>query len=274
METLSLKEFMNYKQFNRTMPPQLKQFIVTTRKPRYRSTFRKGATSTWTRPDINNSWINQKKAGQTEVEKFEAEIRGNLNKINDSNFDDIMGIVIELLNYSSVSEKEIVKILVEQIFMKAVNDSVRSGTYAQLIIKLLKKYKYFKEELIKTCHAMFEEAVSIDNDAEKKGIFKYKETVCGCMNFIGELYNCNILTKQRIYICFQRLFLSFDLNKAYTVDNLCKLMSVVGKKFFIESEKEARECFSKIKGLEEHVQMKEKCAIWDLIDEKKDNKWI
>lgn len=268
---LSIDEFMKYKHINKEPLPEILEFYNINK-----TKFSK--TSNWRKPEQKQSenWLILNKFKQSDTEKLHAQFRSILNKLSDSNFNILAKEITEL----EIHCKEDLDKLVEFIFNKAIIETKFSISYARLS-KELAGYcltdnntnvnVFFRELLIQRCQQMFNDCLIQTND----NVTKEKST--GCMTFIGELYNCELLTHKIINSCFLLLLLKFKQDKLYIIESIVALMKVVGKRFYSESPQDANLVFQKISKLietPETLSNKEKFALMDLIDLRKDNNWI
>ena len=133
---------------------------------------------------------------------------------------------------------------------------------------------FFRELLINKCQSMFNECISFDPLVQGKRLIT-KEIATGCMTFIGELYNHELLTAKIINSCFLLLLMRAEQNKSFVIDSINILMKTAGKIFNIKSKPEATVIFEKVNALIKSNKLpnKEKFALMDLIDLKNQNKW-
>lgn len=234
---LTLEDFMKYKNIpcNSDMLPEVLSFMqhITFKTPHTR---RSGRNNNWKKGESNS--VFKAKKNQSQDEKLSSEIRGILNKINTKNFDELSEEMIRL----EFSKKAHLVDLVNQIFMKAVTESNFGDVYAQLCSKLIEFYLevdtkkvYFRAILILRCQEMFEQCLHVERDFKEHSIFNNKEQIFGCMAFLGELYNHDLLVNKIIFSCFVNLN-NCDLKTSYSVENCCYLFNSCHKKFKADNE--------------------------------------
>jgi hypothetical protein len=209
-----------------------------------------------------------------------ASFRSILNKLSDSN---LMDMYDELTKLDIQTKTQLEK-LVELLFSKAISESKYIGMYAKLT-KLLADFSItendvqiqFKPLLINKCQYMFNYGVSLDKDLSTSPdeVYKFKEHVLGCVEYIGELYNYDLLTSKIIMGCFTLLF-SKSIKQPYTVDILCTLMKTVGKKFIRQCPTDTNNCLQRMDQLknDKNIQAKDKFAIMDLLELKRKERWV
>ena len=269
---LTLEDFTKYKYCNKNPNEDVLSFASSISS----KIKNKNKLLNWRRNDKPpNNWILNKKFTQDEDEKLISQFRSILNKLSESNFDELAK---ELINQEIKKQSHLIT-LVEFIFSKAISETNFCDTYAKLSKELSlyyieeeEKRIFFREILINKCQIMFMETISIDTDSPG-GSLKNREQILGCISFIGHLYNNDLLTKKIIYNCFQLLFLKVNLNKAYIIDSLCLLLNTVGLNFSKKCPEETEICFFKLDKLKDspEISKKDKFSIMDILDKR--NKW-
>ena len=94
--------------------------------------------------------------------------------------------------------------------------------------------------------------------------------------FIGELYNCEILTNVILTNCFMILITNTVKKYAYTIESLCKLMLIVGKDFCKKDKQHATICLKKMEELIKlpDIKTRDRFMVEDLIDKKNKERWL
>ena len=272
---LTIDEFLKYKHVNRDMLPEIQEFYNTnkTKFNRPINNWRKYGNE----PKTNDNWLIANKFKQTDDEKLYSQFRCILNKLSDGNFDSLAKEIITL----DIEKQEHLLKLAEFIFNKAILENKFCITYAKLskelsgyYVKDNDKIAYFRELLINKCQQMFNECVFFDPSIDNNTMIS-KEISTGCMIFIGELYNCELLTNKIINSCFLLLLKRLEQNKINIIDNICALMRIVGKIFVNKCSVETNLIFEKLDKLMKSgtLNNKDKFSLMDLFDMKKDNKW-
>ena len=270
--TLSLDEFMKYKKNNVEMLPPILEFYNINK-----NKFQRIQTNNpWRKFEqkSNDNWLIANKFNQNDDDKLYSQVRSILNKLSDSNFD---SLAKELINLD-ISKQHHLSKLVELIFNKAILERKFSVMYAKLAKELEPYYIkenetgkniFFRELLINRCQLMFNNFVT---DAKSDENIP-KELALGCMTFIGELYNCEILTNRVINNCFALLMMKTDNNKPLIVDCICILMKSVGKNFNDKCNSDCKKIFERLDKLSQLnlLSNKDRFAIMDLFDFKKKN---
>lgn len=273
---LDLDAFLQFKnvKLNKEMLPELIEFY-NTNKNKFNN---KLNNTNWRKPELkNDNWLINNKFKQTDDEKLFSQFRSILNKLSNSNFDELAKELISL----EINKQIYLAKLAELIFNKAIIEPKFSIMYAKLAKNLSGYYVeedgkvyHFRELLIDRCQMMFNECVSFDPALVNK-VLVTKETAIGCMTFIGELYNCELLTNKIINSCFLLLLMKADQNKFYIIDCICILMKVVGDNFNNKCKNESKIIFDKLLNMikSNNLPNKDKFALMDLIDMRKNNKW-
>ena len=122
---------------------------------------------------------------------------------------------------------------------------------------------------------MFNDCISYDPTVPNKTLIT-KDMAIGCMTFIGELYNHELLTNTIINSCFLLLLVRAEQKKSYTTDCIFSLMKVGGNNFNTKCKNEAKVVFEKIDKLikSNKLPMRDVCILSNLMDIKVANKWV
>lgn len=279
MTTISLEDFFKYKNVktNEEMLPEIMAFF-NTNKNKFQKTQQQHS---WRKLEqkVNDNWLIANKFNQTDDDKIYTQFRSILNKLSDSNFNELAK---EITNLGILKQNHL-SALVELIFNKAIIESKFSIMYAKLSKELASYYIkemdngkdiYFRELLINKCQVMFTDCVSYDPTAENKTLIT-KEMAIGCMTFIGELYNCELLTNKIINSCFSLLIMKIGMNKPYVIDCISVLMKTIGKIFINKCPNESKIIFEKLEKLVSSGKLsnKDKFGLMDLLDLNKSGKW-
>ena len=277
MSELSLVELLQYKNVtgNQDMLPSLTEFY-NANKNKFNV---RNNNNNWKRPESRtpDNWLLANKFKQSDEEKLFSQFRSILNKLSESNFDELAKELTSL----EINKQTYLAKLAEFIFSKALIEPKFSVMYAKLSSELSgcyveedSKVVHFRELLIERCQMMFNECVSFDPALINKTLVT-KETAVGCMTFIGELYNCGLLTDKIINSCFLLLLMKSTGSKTYIIECICTLMRVVGDNFNKKCKNESKVIFDKISTLikSNTLMNKDKFGLLDLLDMKQNNKW-
>ena len=269
---ISLDEFMKYKPLNLDMSPELMEFYNTNKHK-----FNKGhGRAKFDHPRPTDNWLVSNKFKQNDDEKLYSQFRSILNKLSDSNFDNLAKELTTL----EISKVEHLAKLAEFIFNKAIIESKFAMMYARLAKELIgysikddDKLVYFRELLINRCQIMFNDCSSFDPTTSGKTVIT-KEIATGCMVFIGELYNLTLLTDKIINSCFMLLLMKVGQGKAFIIDCICALMRTCGVIFVQRDYNDAKVVFERIEKLvmvEGKVELsnRDKFALMDVLDARK-----
>jgi hypothetical protein len=154
--------------------------------------------------------------------------------------------------------------------MKALVEPKFCGRYAKLAYEFA-CYKPFNTELlsfrkstITRCQIMFSD---LGNTT--------KEKAKGCITFIGELYNCDLLPNSIIWHCFNGLISMHEkkteeIEVSFT-DCIYMFMKVLGERFWKNNNANAKIIFGKLETLMNTGKLtnREKFSLMDTIDLKK-----
>jgi hypothetical protein len=279
--SLTFEEFMRYKESNKDILPELRS-QANSMNFKVRNRGRSGNLKRDDKQQIN-LWIINNKLNKSEDEKMYSDMRGMLNKLSENNFEDIANDIINL----DIKNGEHLSTLANTIFKKAISEKKYSKIYAILCTRLSShcvylddgKKVYFKELLLNKCQNTFQEIVSFDMGIENNedgSILKLKSYILGSITYIGELYNQGLITNKIINSCFVVLLAKTKLKKAYIINSMCTLMTIVGPKFCKESKNNTKKWFDIFQKLQddENIEIKENFYLMDLIDLKNREKWI
>lgn len=224
------------------------------------------------KPDGN--WLLTKKLEQTGDEKMCSQFRSILNKLSESNFQVLLTEISEI----NMEKPEILEQFTEMLFNKAIIEKKFSSMYSRLAKQLINLQVthdgitvHFRESLINRCQVMFNQLINFGEG------YNHKLAV-GCMAFIGDLYNFDMLVKKIICSCFSVLLNKLDKVEGelqYIIECICVLMRTVGKKLVVDGAADAASIFEhlKTKLSDSKLSNREKFAIMDLMDLKTANKW-
>lgn len=193
-----------------------------------------------------NAWKSGKPcSGDEETLK---KVKSILNKISSKNFESLSNDMYSL-EFNSVC---LLKNVIGVVFEKSVYEPSFGDIYASLCLKLSQKDYLieettfnFRHELVNQCQMEFEKSKKkCDNELSNN-----RSKIFGNITFIGELYIKELLPKHVIFGCINIFFkkIKNNENKDENIECLCKLLTTIGSKIDIHSNKEAVEsCFSNI----------------------------
>ena len=210
--------FSKYKSYNHALPELFNEYKYTSE-----DLWKKKHISSLNSPEIRaylNVYINKKNMNGEDEDLYD-KVQGLLNKLSNTNFDEI-GNEIKDLPY--IKKKHIFK-LCESIIIKSINEPSFCTMYAKLSYSLLPYYIaeqvsinnekkeekiYFRLALLTISQDIFEELTSsrmIGKTFEYIRSCDYsKLKLPGLMKFLAELYNCDVLNDKIINQCFGTLY--------------------------------------------------------------------
>ena len=284
---LSIDELLHFKQFNKDMMPTIAEFFLANKNKIIKNNVQ------WRKFEQKqeHNWLVNKKFTQTDDEKLYAQFRGVLNKLTESNFNDLAKELVE----QQITKKDHLETLVNLIFKKAIMEHKFSVMYARLSQQLSQYYIkdtennkdiYFRDLLINKCQSMFNDCISSDTagenqdkdqekEKEQPSEPKSKQVMIGCMTFIGELYNYGLLINKIINSCFLLLIMKIGPIRPYIIDSVCTLMRIVGVNFSKNAPTETKNIFDKLTKLSDGdtLAKKDKFALLDLYDLRAKGRW-
>ena len=287
---LTLNELSKYKSLNTDMLPELMEYYN-----KNKHKFNKPHNN-WKKQKPYNKQDKQDKKviplaptpirkPKSDDEKLYSEFRSILNKLTDVTFATLYNDLVSL----EITEREHLVKLADLIFKKAIIDIEFSQFYAKLAKQLagyyitevvedgtnkIERKIYFRDLLISECQKMFNACITYNQELEENEIEMTKYKATGIMIFIGQLYNCDMLTNKIVNSCFLLLLMKIGTN-GFIVDCISELMKSVGKYFLLKCVSEADIIFQKMDVLIKSAKLsnKDRFALMDLVDMKKANKW-
>lgn len=146
--------------------------------------------------NVENNWVSSKKYHRNDEELLLASMRTILNKLSESNFDTMVHEFTKLKIVNAEQLKNLVTIIVD----KAIDEHKFSSMYSKLCHRLSGSYIIdnnnkilFRDLLLNKAQQLFLKYTT-DSDIDKNSLN-------GCVKFIGELYNANMLTPNIMYNC-------------------------------------------------------------------------
>lgn len=242
------------------------QFLIKHKKNHWRNNVSK----------LKVTWLLEKEKDDEKI--ILANIQKILNKLSDSNFDELSDEInnIKIYNYNQLKE------MVNMIFEKAVLEITYTRLYAELskiLINLYiidsKRHIYFKNILIQRCQKAFSKYLSVSNKLPVEDEADYLQKLTGTMKFIGELYNTDIISIDNIEKIFSIIYSKIEVKDYYSIDAYVELMMIVGKKLFKDHNDIATKYYNKLLEIKKlsFISKKNKFFIMDVIDMKKNNNW-
>jgi len=219
------------------------------------------------------SWLVTKKFSQDDDEKLASQCRGILNKISDSNFDEMLD---ELLNLDILALDQL-KIFIDILFKKAIIEINYSHLYAKLCYNFFHRYVqdedgnkiYFRTLFLTKCQNMFENILKIDTKVHlEQSYFKSKHEIVGMIVFLGHLYNHKLLIDSIIYNCIMALITKINERHWCAIECVCKLFDNVIDKFSLTSPNNYSDLCDILKKMsnDSNIVIKDRFMIMDSLD--------
>lgn len=222
-----------------------------------------------------NRWVPKSKQKKTEKkfapdgvtellnkEEAQRKMKSLLNKLTLEKFDPISEEIIKIADQSKwETDCETLKVVIEEIFMKACDEPHWSSMYAQLCGKVVKDMDpEIKEEgnegkagpklvlhyLVDRCHAEFQKGWTDKLPTKEDGsplepemmsdeyyqMAAAKRRGLGLVRLIGFLYRSHLLTAKMMFECFRRLMKDLaDSPTEETLESVIELLNTVGEQF-------------------------------------------
>nr|QBK88432.1 MAG: middle domain of initiation factor 4G [Mimivirus LCMiAC01] len=293
--SIPFAEFMKYKSRNMVVYPDLVPYINTRKQSskynnKYRSNNnnnrrrRSNRNGEWIRDSApNKNWLIANRYNKTTDDKIKGDILGCLNKLSKDNFVKIKDNIMCIVNTDITTENQF-KVLIDALFTKAIAEETYCIHYTKICKELIShhipqknnKKINFRTLLMNKCQSMFEDIilVGLDNNIENSS-FRFKSNIVGCVRFLGEIYNNNMLPITLLIFCFDQLFLNVKPHSTYLIDCVCEMMTVVGKRFFKYDSNSANKYMDNMNKIKNSgiFKTKEKFAIMDIFDLKDKEQW-
>lgn len=256
----SIDVFYSYKTIYTNIIPELNVFIretATNKKKTKKNT-----------PSQHN-WLMEQGNGKSD--KF----RTILNKLSKSNTDILFNQIVGLgIGKGEGGGGEVIE-CIDILFSKAINENNFIKNYA-IIASKMNQLQFlnsppFKTLLLEKCQKMFMEAITLEKELEgyTTANFKYKEQILSCIEFIGELYNQNLIIHKIVQTCFSMIFGRVEVGGVYSVDILSCFTKVVINKFSTIGS-DGKTLFNKLDILAKEMKNpKEKFKLMDILDMRK-----
>ena len=226
-----------------------------------------------------NRWVPKSRAKKTEKKfapdgvtelfekpELESKMKSLLNKLTLEKFDAISTEILELADLSRFeTDGATLKIVIEQIFLKACDEPHWSSMYAQLCGKVVKDLnpeiadetsegrsgpKLVLHYLVDRCHTEFQKGWTDKLPTNEDGsplepemmsdeyyqAAAAKRRGLGLVRFIGYLYRLNLLSGKMMFECFRRLMKDLNDNPSEDVlESVVELLNTVGEQFESDS---------------------------------------
>ncbi len=181
---------------------------------------------------------NKPKRDEKSIEVITKRINMELNKLSANNFDKILNSILEIIE----SDEDLLHIVVEDLFDKAVQQKTFCEHYANLAFKL-NSTECFKNKirpiLLDYCNKLYKENQSLvvvdkTTDYDKFCEYlKHKKRLIGNFQFMGELYKKSLLDFKVVEDFWNLLLMDIDkaddLKENYG-ECICQLLRTIGYK--------------------------------------------
>lgn len=198
-----------------------------------------------------SGWV--KTMPKDEVEELTRKIQDFLNKLTGKNFDAICVQLMEVVD-RHVSDPSTLKIVVNQIFDRALFEPNFSEMYSELCERFLTKFPEFTVDIVDEvtgakrseqytfnrlllfqCQMEFQSGMtqlvfadSVEEESRTLAVAKQKQRWLGNIIFIGELFKKQLISKKIMKACIAELLKNAESPEEEDLEALCKLMNTVG----------------------------------------------
>ena len=210
-----------------------------------------------TPPEVSaNGWTRESLAD--EEQDVEKEVKELLDKFTIEKFDSISDQIIEWANKSEAERDGRTLIHVTRlIFEKASDEVARSEVYARLCREMMETIspniqddsirgadgspitggQLFRKYLLNRCQEDFERGWTAKDAAGEVDFYSSEYDAArearrrglGLIQFIGELYKTQMLTKHIVHECVKKLLCNIDNPEEEEIESLCRLLATVGE---------------------------------------------
>ena len=206
--------------------------------------------------DLTPGWRNTPKLIKSDLDAMTKALKSLLNKLTPTNFDTILEKLSEQFN----SETSL--IFSSLLLNRACIELKYSETYSQLARDLIRKFHYFRNDLLISCQTFFESQA-----LEAQDISLNKKKVLGCVSFIGQLLNMRILPAKVVISCCQELL---KKNTEETAEGVSYLLSTCSSFFNSSKFKEtAHDLINELQFRSNNFSSRLKFQVQDLIENRK-----
>ena len=202
----------------------------------------------------------EKKVKETEEEKEGTKVKALLDELTMEKFDSISDQIIEWANKSEAEENcRTLAHATRVVFEKAIDEATRSELYARLCRKMVDSIspniqdgsrdaderlitggQLFRKYLLSHCQENFERGWAAEDAAEASGGAELHSNECdaarearrhgpGLVQFIGELYEMQMLREPIVHECIKKLLGNVDNPEEEEIESLCRLLTIAGK---------------------------------------------
>jgi hypothetical protein len=144
-----------------------------------------------------------------------------LNKLSWTNFDKLTLQFLRALGISGENQVVVSPPVLSEIFQlivtKAMAEPHFADLYARFCSKLCSVHKLFKKTLLSLCQTLFQETAASEDRKQSIGL----------MQFLGELYQVNIIKANIMVECLSGLLKAGDEER---LECFCKLMTTIGSR--------------------------------------------
>ena len=248
LEDFTYEDLIKYKDINVDIPEIIINYTLQVKDIQSKN---KKTNNNWKRNNTEKTnWLVTNRMNQTDNDKLISQFRGILNKISESNFDDMMKQMFKL----NITTVEQLQTLVDLIFQKALGESIFGTVYSMLckeffsacIIVNSEKIQ-FRVLFMNKCESMFDEYIKIKTEKDiKESNFANRTELIGLMAFLGDLYNKGLISNSIIYRCILSIIDKVNSTDIASIECICKFVDTVSYKFHKTCPDNHKEIFAKI----------------------------
>ena len=174
-----------------------------------------------------NAWSRKNTGEMRDTEVLAKQIMGLLNKLSPKNFDRIA----EALSKIQLNTEKDVKVAVDCLFNKAIDEPNYSYLYANLAKRMTDNYREFKTLLLQACKEKFyndiRESSDDRNEEHEQARLKAKRRRHGNLNLVGELLKLELMKEKAVAQIIKCLL---DQPTEQNLESLTVILQKVGHK--------------------------------------------
>ncbi|KAG8923092.1 hypothetical protein FRC00_006638 [Tulasnella sp. 408] len=178
-------------------------------------------------------------------EYVERKVRALLNKLTLENFESVSNQIISWANKSeNENNAATMALVIKIIFEKAIDEELRSETYARLCVKVVEQISPNSQKESAQSAAALKDADDISTEDASKAnrengrpvlysdeyytLCKIRRQGLGLVRFIGELFKLHLFTERIIHDFLKKLLSKID-NLGEEIESMCNLLTAVGE---------------------------------------------
>lgn len=244
---MNIDNFYKYKNIYKEFPCQLNSHFEGIK-------YLKNKSKKHWKKQINLNWILKKSINENNEQKIKSQLTEILNKISETNFKEMSEMILN----TNITKKNHLELLSNLIIEKAENEKNFNDIYVKLCSEIFNIFindedekLYFRNILINECYKKFQKLVNSNSEEEIKQEFINNFVVGNFLDFIGGLYNENLINDAIAYSCLGNLSIKIIKKHFNSVNYLCVFFNKIKEKLKKQNNNYYQEIFNYMKQLSE-----------------------